>query len=91
MLFNSLQKLLSFLRKSNFRILDIQILWRHQTPKRNTRNAFYWITWEVNMSVNDGQLMSYYKIKKKKKKKKKKLTTTATWKLVPDSFVFAKN
>ena len=44
----SLQKLFSFLRKSSFRILDFQILWRHQRPKRKTRNTFHWITWQVN-------------------------------------------
>ena len=26
---------------------DIQILWRHQMPKLETWNTFYWITWEV--------------------------------------------
>ena len=31
---------------SNFS--DIQISWRHQTPKREARNTFYCITWEVN-------------------------------------------
>ena len=37
----SLQMLFSFSRKSKFRILDIQILWRHQMPKHKTRNTFY--------------------------------------------------
>ena len=37
-----------FLRKSKFRILDIQISQCHQMPKRKTRNTFYGITWEVN-------------------------------------------
>ena len=46
--FISLQKLFSFWRKSNFRILDFQISWRHQMPKHKTRNTFHWITWEVN-------------------------------------------
>ena len=36
----SLQKLFSLARKSNFRILDIQISWRHQRPKHKTRNTF---------------------------------------------------
>ena len=44
----SLQKLFSFSRKSNFRMLDIQISWRNQIPKHKTRNTFYWITWEIN-------------------------------------------
>ena len=46
--FISLQKLFSFSRKSNFRILNFQISWRHQMPKHKTRNTFHWITWEVN-------------------------------------------
>ena len=37
----SLQKLFSFLRKSNFRILNIQISRRHQMPTHKTRNTFY--------------------------------------------------
>ena len=48
MFFISLRKLFSFPRKSNFRFLDYQILWRYQMPKHKTRNTFYWITWEVN-------------------------------------------
>ena len=40
MSFISLQKLFPFSRKSNFRILDIQTLWRHQMPKHKTRNTF---------------------------------------------------
>ena len=43
-----LQKLFSFSRKSKFRILDIQISWRHQISKHKKRNTFYWIYWEVN-------------------------------------------
>ena len=38
--FISLQELFSFLRKSNFGILHIQISWRHQMPKHKTRNTF---------------------------------------------------
>ena len=45
----SLQKLFLLSRKSNFRILYIQISLRHQMPKHETRNIFYWITWEVNI------------------------------------------
>ena len=45
--FNSLQTLFSFSRKSNFRILHFQISWRHQMPKHKTRSTFHWITWEV--------------------------------------------
>ena len=48
MFFISLQKLFLFSRKSNFRILDFQISWRHKMSKHKTRNTFYWITWEGN-------------------------------------------
>ena len=41
MFFISLENLSSFLIKSNFRILDIQISWRHQMHKHKTRNIFY--------------------------------------------------
>ena len=40
----SLLKLFLFLRKLNFRILDIQISWHHQLPKHKTRITFYYIT-----------------------------------------------
>ena len=43
-----LQKLFLFSRKSNFRILGMQISRFHQMPKHKARNTFYWITWEVN-------------------------------------------
>ena len=36
--FISLQKLFSFLRKSKFRILDIQVLRRHQMPKHKANH-----------------------------------------------------
>ena len=48
MFFISIQKLFLFFRKSNFRILDIQISWHHQMLKHKTISTFYWITWEVN-------------------------------------------
>ena len=48
MFFISLQKIFLFLRKSKFRVLDIQISLLHQMPKHKTGNTFYWITWEVN-------------------------------------------
>ena len=63
MLFISLQKLFSFSRKSNFRILHFQILWRHQMPKHKTRNTFHWKTWEYSLLMKFGQFMSYYKRK----------------------------
>ena len=65
MFFISLQKPFSFSRKSNLRILDFQISWRHQISKHKTRNTFYWITWEVNSLLMEfGQFMSYCKRKK---------------------------
>ena len=66
MFFISLQKLFSFSRKSNFRILHIQISWRHQMAKGKARNTFYWITWEGSkhsLLMKFGQVMSNYKRK----------------------------
>ena len=72
MFFISLQKLFSFSRKSNFRILYIKISWRHRMPKHETRNTFYWITWEVNsLLMKFGQFMSFYKRKKYQKIRQK--------------------
>ena len=89
MVCNSLLKLLSFSRKSNFRILEFQISWRHLMPKHETRNTFYWITWEV-ITVCKLNLASLYHILKGIISSKK-FTNTAAWKLVPGLFVFAKN
>ena len=50
--FISLKKLISFSRKSNFRILNFQISWCHQMPKHKTRNGFYWISLEVSKTVS---------------------------------------
>ena len=85
----SLQKLFSFSRKSNFRILDIQMLWRHQMPKHETRNTFYWITCKVN-TVCWWNLTSSFHITKEKNLSENS-TKIAAWKLVPGPFVFAKN
>ena len=41
----SLQKHFLLSRKSNFRILDIQISQYHLMPQHKTRDTFYWITW----------------------------------------------
>ena len=60
--FLSIQKLFSFLRKLKFKILDIQISWRHQMPKYKTRNMFYWIV-KHSLLMKFGQFMSYYKRK----------------------------
>ena len=58
--FISLQKLFSFSRKSNFRILHFQISWCHQMPKHKTRNTLHLITWEVNsLLMKFSQFMSY--------------------------------
>ena len=85
MFFMSFQELFSFSKKSKFRILGIQISWRHQTPKRKTRNALYWS--KQSLLVKFGQFMSYYR----RKKLSKDFTQTVTWKLVPDPLVLAKN
>ena len=89
MFFNSPQKLFSFPRKSDFRILDFQISWHHQMPLHKTRNTFYWITWEVN-TVSWWNLASLCHITKgiiAKKGSRK----TAVRELVPDFFVFSKS
>ena len=72
----SLQKLFSFLGKSHFYILDIQILWRHKMPKHKTRNIFYWITFKVNNSLINFKILKLLKfgqfaILQKKKTEKK--------------------
>ena len=85
-----LQNLLSFSRKSDFRILDIQIAWCHQMPKHKTRNTFYWITCEVNcwcLFMKFGYLCHITR----EKELSKNSAVTATWKAVPGPFVFAKN
>ena len=46
--FIPLKKLFLFFRISNFRILHFQISWRRQMHKHETRNTFYWITYEAN-------------------------------------------
>ena len=33
----------------NFKFYEIKMPWRHQMPKHETQNTFYWITWEVNI------------------------------------------
>ena len=62
MFFILLQKICSLLRNSKFRIVGIQISWRHQMTKHKARNTFYWITWKVNsLLMKYGQFISYYK------------------------------
>ena len=48
MFFISLQKLILFSRKSNFRISDIQFSLCHEMLMHKTGNTFCWVTWEVN-------------------------------------------
>ena len=62
MFFILLQKICSLWRNSKFRIVGIQISWRHQMTKHKARNTFYWITWKVNsLLMKYGQFISYYK------------------------------
>ena len=58
-------------------------------PKHRIRNTFYWITWEVN-TVCQWNLASLCHTTKEEKSSKNS-AKTATWKLVPGPFVFAKN
>ena len=46
--FYFISKALLVLEIIKFNVLDIQISWRHQMPKHETRNTYYWITWEVS-------------------------------------------
>ena len=87
--FISLQELIWLSRKSNFRILDIQISLGHQMTTHKIRNTFYWITWELN-TVYQWNLASLCHITKEKKLSKN-VAKIMTWKLVPGSIVFAKN
>ena len=86
--FISLQKLFSFLRKSSFRVVDFQILWRHQMPKHKT-NTFHWITWEVN-TVYYWNLASLSHITKENNLSENS-TKIAARKVVPGPYVFAKD
>ena len=64
MFYISLPRLFSLLRKLKFEILDVQVSWRHQMPKHETRKRFHWIIWEVNsLLMKFAQFISYYKRK----------------------------
>ena len=89
MFFILLQKLFLFLRKSKFKILDIQISWYHPMPKHKTRKTIYWITWKVD-TVCQWNLASLCHIPKGKFVSKNYIKT-AIWNIVPRPFVFAKN
>ena len=79
------QNICSLSRNPKFRILDIQILWRHQMPRHKTGNTFYWIMWKVSsLLMKYGQFISYYK----RRYLIKNYTKTASWKLVLGPFVF---
>ena len=83
-IFISLQKLFLSSRKSNFRILSIQISWRHQMLKHETRNRLYWTTWEVN-TICKWNLASLCYITKEKKIIKK-FFKNCDWKTRPRPF-----
>ena len=57
--------------------------WRHQMPKHETRNTFYWITWEVRQSGDE--ICPAYNIRKENFLSKKSMKNMA-WKLVPGPF-----
>ena len=57
--------------------------WRHQMPKHETRNTFYWITWEVRQSGDE--ICPAYNITKENFLSKKSMKNMA-WKLVPGPF-----
>ena len=64
MFFISLQKLLSFSRKSGFRILDIQISWRHQMPNHKTKYILLNnLRSKHILLMKFGQFVLYYKTK----------------------------
>ena len=84
-----LQKVFLFVRKSNLRILVIQILWRHQMPKYKTRNTFCWITWKVS-TVCQWNLTSLCHIAREKILSKTS-GKTVTWNLDPGLVLFGEN
>ena len=54
-----------------------------QIPKNETRNTFYWITWEVKIQSGN-KILTVYVILQKKKKKKKIVYQKILWKLWPE-------
>ena len=71
--FNWLQKLFLFWRRSNLRILHFQIYLCHQMHKYKTRNTFHWINWEGNsLLMKFAQCMLHYKRKSFTEKSYKK-------------------
>ena len=90
MFFISLQKHFSFSWKSNFRILDIQILWLRQLPKHKTKNTFHWIILgsKHRLLMRFDQFMPYYE---RIDFLSKSSTKTAVWKLVSGPFCLPRN
>ena len=82
-----LKKLFSFSRKSKFRSLGFKfhdVIKYLNIKKKHILVNYLWS--KHSLSMKFGQFISYYK-----RKLSKKSTETATWKLVPDPFLFAKN
>ena len=56
----------SFLRKSDYDFSDIQMSWRHQMPKHETRNTFYWVTqsgdeiWPVYVTLHEKKIFKKF-------------------------------
>ena len=61
MFFISRQKLFSFSRKSNIRILHFQISWRPQIPKHKTNTLVNNLGSKHSLLMKFSQFMSYYK------------------------------
>ena len=62
MFFIWLQKLFLFSRKSNFRVLYLQISWDHRMPKHKTINTFH-LKSKHSLIMEFGQFKLYYKRK----------------------------
>ena len=88
MLLISLQKLFSLWRKSNFRILEIQVPCHHQMPYHKTRNTFFLnkLGSKHSLLMKFGQFRSYYKRNNSSKNSKK----IVTWKTSSRPFYVCK-
>ena len=84
--FHFTSKVLFVLEIIKFNFSDIQMSWRHQMSKHETRNIFYRITWEVN-TVCWWNLTSLCRVTKEQFLTKKYVKNVA-WKLVPGSLIF---
>ena len=76
--FTYFQKLFLFLRKLNFRFLDVHILWCHQMPKHKTIKHMFLnnLRSKHSLYMKFGQFMLFYK--RKKLCKNCNLTTSST-------------